>query len=78
VIPKCQTNRSLAIAHDLEDIFWEEDDRGKWHPRTVEPITVENLIQEHTSPAVKDALKRLLEAPEPAGNRTRRTRRKTS
>lgn len=78
VIPKCQTDRSLAIAHDLEDIFWEEDDKGKWHPRTVESATIENLIQEHTSPAVKDALKRLLEAPEPGGNRSRRTRRKTS
>jgi hypothetical protein len=29
VLPKCTTDRSLAIAHDVEDLFWVEDN-GKW------------------------------------------------
>lgn len=29
VVPKCATDRSLSIAHDLEDLFWVEDD-GNW------------------------------------------------
>ena len=29
VVPKCVTDRSLAIAHDLEDLFWVEDG-GRW------------------------------------------------
>ncbi len=27
VVPKCTSDRSLAIAHGLEDVFWIEDDR---------------------------------------------------
>ena len=33
VVPKCATDRSLAIAHGLEDVFWVEGDDGKWKPR---------------------------------------------
>src|SRR5262249_42597791 len=33
VVPKCSKDRSLAIAHGLEDIFWVEDADGKWHSR---------------------------------------------
>ena len=33
VVPKCATDRSLAIAHGLEDVFWVEADDGKWRPR---------------------------------------------
>jgi hypothetical protein len=33
VVPKCATDRSLAIAHDLEEVFWVEGDDGKWKPR---------------------------------------------
>jgi len=33
VVPKCAKDRSLAIAHDLENVFWEEDDDGKWRGR---------------------------------------------
>ncbi len=29
VVPKCVEDRSLAIAHDLEDLFWVEDE-GSW------------------------------------------------
>ena len=33
IVPKCATDRSLAIAHDLEDVFWFEDGDGKWQAR---------------------------------------------
>ena len=33
VVPKCATDRSLAIAHGLEDVFWVEGEDGKWKPR---------------------------------------------
>ena len=31
VVPKCVADRSLAIAHDLESLFWVEEDE-KWRP----------------------------------------------
>ena len=67
VVPKCAKDRSLAIAHDLEEVFWEEDARGKWvaRPKPLRPI--EELVRERTSPAVKAALKDLLEAPVAGG-----------
>ena len=33
VVPKCATDRSLAIAHGLEDVFWADGADGKWKPR---------------------------------------------
>ena len=33
VVPKCATDRSLAIAHGLEDVFWVEGADGKWTKR---------------------------------------------
>ncbi|MDQ3773880.1 MAG: BREX-1 system adenine-specific DNA-methyltransferase PglX [Pseudomonadota bacterium] len=30
VVPKCATDRSLAIAHGLEEVFWVEGPDGKW------------------------------------------------
>ena len=63
VVPKCAQDRSLAIAHGLEAVFWEEGDKGKWVARTVAHAEVDRLIAERTSAAVKDALKSLLDAP---------------
>jgi hypothetical protein len=63
VVPKCATDRSLAIAHGLEDIFWEEDENGKWQPRPFPLRPVEELVREQSSPAIKAALQNLLEAP---------------
>ena len=63
VVPKCATDRSLAIAHGLEDVFWVEGADGKWKPRPTPITPVEELVRERTSPAVKAALKSLLEAP---------------
>ncbi len=63
VVPKCATDRSLAIAHGLEEVFWVEGENGKWKPRPIPVRPVEELMRERTSPAVKAALKSLLEAP---------------
>jgi hypothetical protein len=72
VVPKCATDRSLAIAHGLEDVFWAEGADGKWSKRARPTRSVEELVAERTSPAVKAALADLLAAPAPAaGGRTR-------
>ena len=67
VVPKCATDRSLAIAHGLEDVFWFEDDDGKWKPRATPTHPISELVAERSSEAVKAALKSLLEAPDPTG-----------
>jgi hypothetical protein len=76
VVPKCQDDRSLAIAHELEDDFWYEDDQGKktvWKKRQVSAGRVAELVDERSSTAVKAALADLLSAPAPVGRtRTRR------
>jgi hypothetical protein len=69
VVPKCADDRSLAIAHGLEETFWVEGSDGKWQKRNVDQATVSRLVAERTSPAVKDALKILLEAPAPSTGR---------
>ena len=74
VVPKCLDDRSLAIAHGLEDEFWIENDNGKWHQRQVDETTVERLIGERTSTAVNAALDDLLSAPVLTTGGTRRTR----
>ena len=56
VVPKCAESHSLAIAHGLEDVFWFEDEDGKWHPRAEPTQDVDDLIRERSSSAVKDAL----------------------
>ena len=76
VVPKCAEDRSLAIAHDLEEVFWAEDEDGKWHPREVDLDTVAALVEERTSAAVKDALQKLLDAAAPKGASRGRKRRK--
>ena len=56
VVPMCAEDRSLAIAHALEDVFWFEDEDGKWQPRDEPTQDVDDLIRERTSPAAKAAL----------------------
>ena len=72
VIPKCAEDRSLAIAHGLEDVFWHEGLDGKWLIRDVRPSEVQALIGERMSPAVQEALKNVLEVPAPRTGRARR------
>src|SRR6478609_9478581 len=33
VVPKCAKDRSIAIAHGLEDVFWVEGTGGRWNAR---------------------------------------------
>jgi Eco57I restriction-modification methylase len=73
VIPKCATDRSLAIAHGVEGIFWIEGADGKWKARTTPTKPVDELVRERSSSAVTAALKSLLDAPSPGGS-TKRTR----
>jgi hypothetical protein len=74
VVPKCAKDRSLAIAHGLENVFWVEGSDGKWTARKIPSRSVNDLVRERTSPAVKSALKSLLEAPIATGESTGRGR----
>lgn len=57
VIPKCGTDRSLAITHGLEEVFWVQDGDCKWQPRKEPTTAVSVLIHERTSAAAKAALR---------------------
>ena len=76
VVPKCAEDRSLAIVHNLEDIFWFEAEDEKWKPYKKPQKPIADIVRERTSPAVKAALKSLLDAPEPASGakRSRKTK----
>jgi hypothetical protein len=67
VVPNCAKDRSLAIAHGLEDVFWVEGTDGKWAARKTPSKSVDELVKERTSPAVKSALNSLREAPVASG-----------
>jgi len=71
VVPKCATDRSLAIAHGLEDVFWVEGAKGKWEARAKPTRPIDELVHENDSLAVKAALKSLLEAPTAGGSAKR-------
>lgn len=75
VVPNCQKDRSLAIAHGLEETFWIEDQGGTWRQREVAEATIQQLIAERSSATVKAALQELRSAPAPVGRSTRRTTR---
>ena len=76
VIPKCAEDRSLAIAHNLEPLFWTEDKKtGKWLPNKRTDAELDKLVSDRTSPAVKAALESLLIAPSPTGTAKKSTRR---
>jgi hypothetical protein len=71
VIPKCATDRSLAIAHGLEEVFWMEERDGRWKKRPTPTRPVDELVRERTSAAVKSALRALIEAPTPNGSKAK-------
>lgn len=58
VVPKCAEDRSLAIAHGLEAIFWMQEDANsdKWHPRRTPTVSVEQLVADRANPATKAAV----------------------
>ena len=74
LVPKCATDRSLAIAHGLEDVFWVEATEGKWKARPAPTRPLDELVGERTSPAVKASLKSLVEAPIVGGGGAKRGR----
>jgi len=75
VIKKCQSDRSLAIAHGLEERLWQETNKGNWLQRQVSEVELQALIAEYSKPAVQNALERFLAAPPPvAAARTRTPR----
>ena len=74
VIPKCQTDRSLAIAHNLESVFWYQDADDAWQPKSVDAAAVARLVHERHSPAVAAARDWLL-AQSPAGQQSAKSRR---
>ena len=82
VVPRCAGDRSLAITHGLETTFWEEDEDGKWEPRSVPSDVVDRVVKERTSAAVKSAVNDLLRTPRPStpsqGRRVGRGRRALS
>ena len=63
VVEKCKSDRSLAIAHGLDTVFWDESEGGKAQPRNISAAEVQALIAQRSSPAVKAALAALAEAP---------------
>ena len=65
VVPKCATDRSLAIAHGLDNVFWQPDPKApvKWISKNVPEAEVQKLITARTSPAVKAALETLKNSP---------------
>lgn len=75
VVPKCKDDRSLAIAHGLEDTFWFEDTVGTWRQREVAEDTIDQLIAQRHSATVQAARDDLLAAPAPLGRSSRRATR---
>ncbi|MBO3739495.1 hypothetical protein [Actinoplanes flavus] len=76
VVPKCATDRSLAIAHELEDVFWVQGLDGRWVARPVPTRSISEIVAERTSDAVKAALRSLVDAP--TATRSRVGRRRTA
>ena len=74
VVPKCHKDRSLAIAHGLEESLWEQDEDGKWKPRDISRAELNDLIAARSSRSVKDALEKLLSMPATVGNGGRHRR----
>jgi hypothetical protein len=74
VVLKCIEDRSLAIAHGLEDKIWHEDESGVWCKRRIDDATIQRLVNERTSTSVKAALRSLLSAATPASSKGRKAR----
>jgi len=61
VVPKCAEDRSLAIAHGIEDVFWvkEKASDDKWLPRQIPATPMDQLIAQRHSLATTAALQRM-------------------
>ncbi|MEY9752616.1 BREX-1 system adenine-specific DNA-methyltransferase PglX [Bradyrhizobium yuanmingense] len=74
VVTKCAADRSLAIAHGLEAVFWVKDDGAKWKPRPRPTRPIAELVRERSSVAVKAALESLTKASAPSGPKAKARR----
>jgi hypothetical protein len=72
VVQKCAIDRSLAIAHGLEDVFWIRGSDRQSTARRIPTRSVEELVRDRAAPAVKAAVRSLLEAPLGGGTGGRR------
>jgi hypothetical protein len=59
VVPKCATDRSLAIAHALADAFWVEDLAGRWRQRASIEATIRYLEEALLSEQFRDTVEEL-------------------
>ena len=61
VVAKCGEDRSIAIAHGLEDVFWVADPthEDKWIRRAAPVVSIEELVARHRNPAISAALERM-------------------
>jgi hypothetical protein len=73
VIPKCATDRSLAIAHGLDATFWCENQQGKWEPIPHSEEQLAQVVAAHTNHARRNDLQRFLAAPPPVAVSRART-----
>lgn len=53
VVPRCMEDRSLAIAHGLEDVFWVEDEE-RWRPRNPPDQEEKLLIRRYQREEIKE------------------------
>jgi hypothetical protein len=60
VVPKCAEDRSLAIAHGLEDVLWIQGRGGKekWYPRIEPAIPIDQLVTQRHNPTTAAAVRR--------------------
>jgi hypothetical protein len=58
VIPKCAEDRSLAIAHGLEEVFWQPDPASddKWIRKDTPATPIDQLITQRHNPSTNAAL----------------------
>ena len=56
VIPKCASDRSLAIAHGFADEFWIKTEDGSWEKKSIKSSRVQELVNERTSASIVQAL----------------------
>lgn len=55
VVGTCASDRSVAIAHGLEEALWREDEDGKWKARPDAEEEIARLVAERRSPALEGA-----------------------
>ncbi len=81
VVPRCIENASYAIAHGLDDVFWKQDDRDRFQPKSEpdggwQPV-IEQLVADRQRPGVAEAREKLIAEGAKAAPKKRRGRKKS-